>query len=206
MGAGIGADFEQLGASAILVFVLVFLLCLGVLASLVWMGWWWTHRRGCVSPYSGKTLRRGQDLAFSATTKVMAYLNTFEDVENPTFDVRFAAVCPATGRIFPDCVNIFGGIRVDWGFIKRRAPGDWVSWGSLSKTQQDYILYRHEGGLHHFQTGDSCLNARPRDVDEYHALLKPGPLYVDVAAGLVMGWKLVPGTDLEVLVVQKPTR
>lgn len=202
----VAEDFQQLGSSAILLFVLVFLLCLGVVAGLVWAGWWWSHRRGCLCPYSQKPLRRGQDLAFSATTKVLEYINAFEAVENPVFDIRFAAVCPETGRIFPDCINIFGGIQVDWGFIRRRYPGEWVSWGSLSKSQQDYLQYRHEGNLLNFQTADSCPNPRPQDVDEYHALLKPGPLYVDVQEGIVMGWQMVPGTHLEVLVVQKPTR
>ena len=35
-------------------------------------------------------------------------------------------------------------------------------------------------------------------------MTRPGPLYVDIETKVLLGWKVVPGTDLEVLIVQKP--
>jgi hypothetical protein len=44
----------------------------------------------------------------------------------------------------------------------------------------------------------------PQEIDSFHALLKPGPLYVDRETKNLLGWKEVPGTEFEVLIVQTP--
>jgi hypothetical protein len=58
--------------------------------------------------------------------------------------------------------------------------------------------------MHGYQTQHSSTQPDPKDINEYHAMLKPGPLYVDRVTKILMGWKEVPGTQFEVLIVQKP--
>jgi len=198
-------DIESLGQAAIIIFILAFLLCIAIMVGLLWLGWWVTNRQGSVSPYTGSPMRRGEDLAFSAQLQVQHFLNSMEDPDNPVFALKYAAICKDTGRIFPDCVDIFRVIKVDWGFLQRRCRGHWVSWGSLSPLQKEEIAKRHQS-LSDFQIEESSVIPRPQDVDGYHAMKKPGPLYVDPSTGVLLGWKIVPETQLEVLVVQKPKK
>lgn len=124
--------------------------------------------------------------------------------DNRIFDVKKAAICRETGRIFPECITWYDTIKVDWTFIQKRYPGTYVSWGCLTEAQQEAIRDVHET-LDGFQTRFSSQTPSPRLVEAKYAFEKPGPLYVDVTTGVLVGWQCVPDTELEVLIVQKPT-
>ena len=129
-------DIETLGKGAIALFIVAFLIVFAIMVGLLWVGWWVTNRQGSSCPYTNSLMRRGEDLAFSAATRVQHFLNSTDDPDNPAFVLRYAAISQQTHRIFPDCVNIFRVIKVDWSFLKRRHPGKWVSWGSLTPEQK----------------------------------------------------------------------
>ncbi len=78
-----------------------------------------------------------------------------------------------------------------------------MSWGSFSNDQQRAIRDVHES-LEGFQTDESSANPVPRLVERRYAYTIPGPLYVDLETKVLLGWKCVPETELEVLIVQKP--
>ncbi|MDP1881072.1 MAG: hypothetical protein Q8K60_09065 [Parachlamydiaceae bacterium] len=184
---------------------IVILLCLGFLFTAFWYGSWFSARSQGESPYTGLPLRTATDLSYYAAEKVLRFLFNFHQYDNRVFKLRKAAYCRETGRIFQDCVNFFNVIQVDWTFLQKRYPGNYVSWGSLTDTQQESVRNRHDS-LEGFQTMISSPTAAPRMVEPDYAYTKPGPLYVDIHTNVLLGWKIVPGTDLEVLVVQKPVR
>lgn len=156
-------------------------------------------------PYTGNPLRYAMDLHYTARVKTMRYLYNLKEFDNQMFDFEKAAYCRETGRIFKDCVDWFGTIKVDWNFIKKMHPGDYVSWGSLTEEQKLLILQRHDS-LEGFQVEESSPSPSPRSGLKIYTLQKPGPLYVDYETGILIGWKEVPETDVEVLVVQKPKK
>ena len=119
------------------------------------------------------------------------------------FDVTQAALCRDTGRLFPNALTWYGTLKVDWKFLRKRYPGNFVSWGSLSEFQQLKIRDKH-GSLEGFQTEFSSPTPSPRAIEPEYAYKKPGPLYVDIDTSVLLGWKEVPETDLEVLIVQRP--
>lgn len=161
------------------------------------------HRRGVESPYSGLPLRYGRELTFEKKDRIIQFLTSIGDYENRPFSFEKAAFCRETGRIFQNCVTWTGKIVLDWSFITKRARGNFVSWGSLSPEKQKEIK-QHHGSLEGFQLGVSSKNPSPRLISEEIAMAKPGPLYVDPETNVFVGWKVVPGTELEVLIVQKP--
>lgn len=179
--------------------IVVFLL----LFAAFWIGWRISLWESCPSPYSGLPLRRASSLSYYSTEKVLRYLYDLKQYDNRMFDLRKASFCRETGRIFQDSITWYDIINVDWGFPNKRYPGKYVSWGSLTREQQSDLRDRHES-LEGFQTAVSSANPAPRAIEPEYALLKPGPLYVDVNTGVLLGWKEVPGTELEVLIVQKP--
>ncbi len=65
------------------------------------------------------------------------------------------------------------------------------------------MIDRHES-LEGFQIELSSKTANPRAIEPQYALAQPGPLYVDIDSLVLVGWKSVPYTDLEVLIVQRP--
>jgi hypothetical protein len=156
-----------------------------------------------LSPYSDKPLRQASDIHWEAKEKVLRFLYERNDFANRIFDFNRSALCRDTGRIFPNCMNWWGAINIDWTFLKKQFPGDYVSWGSLSEDQQEFIRLKHPS-LEGYQTHYSSQNPSPKRVEKEYALMKPGPLYVDLETGILMGWKSVPDTDLEVLIVQRP--
>lgn len=196
-------EFQITGEIAVVAFLAAILLSIGIMIGLLVLGWWVVKRQGSVSPYTGKPMHLGEDIARSAIREIEDLLHRLDPIDNPPFDMRFAAICPQTGRIFPDCVNRFGVIRLNWNFLQKRYSGKWVSWGSLNLIQQAEVRSAHDS-LEGFQTDVSCTSPFPKDIDRFHAMAKPGPLYVDLATKNLMGWKCVPGTTLEVLVVQRP--
>lgn len=169
------------------------------------IGWWLSSQKGSVSPYSGLPLRRGSDLSHSSKEKALRFLYKMNQYENRMFDFNKAAMCRETGRLFPDSITWYGVIKVDWNFLKKRYPGNFVSWGSLTKEQQIDFRAAHES-LDGFQTAFSSPNSSPRQIEREYAFEKPGPLYVDITTKVLLGWKCVPDSSLEVLIVQKPRK
>lgn len=161
------------------------------------------HRRGVASPYSGMPLRHGRELTFEKKDRIHHFLTSIGDYENRPFDFEKAAFCRETGRVFQNCVTWTGKIVLDWNFITKRHKGNFVAWGSLSPEKQKEIKQQH-GALEGFQLEMTSKNPSPRLVEESIAMAKPGPLYVDPETCVFVGWKIVPGTELEVLIVQKP--
>ncbi len=165
----------------------------------------WRHHKHdvCLSPYSEKPLRRASDINWMAKEKVLRYMYDRIDYANRIFDFKNAALCRETGRIFPNCINWWGTIHVDWKFLNKHFPGNYISWGSLNRDQQEAIKVQH-ASIDEYQTHYSSRNPAPKNVEKEYALMKPGPLYADPETGILIGWKCVPDTDLEVLIVQRP--
>lgn len=189
----------QVTIFGILVLVTFLLLFLAYIAA-----WWAKRREVGLSPYSGMPLRRATSLSYYSVERVLKFLYQLHQYDNRAFDIKKTALCRETGRLFPDAITWYDVIKVDWSFIQKRYPGNYVSWGSLSEMQQKSIRAIHES-LEGFQTVDSSSTPSPRLVEERYALEKPGPLYVDIETGVLVGWQCVPDTEIEVLIVQKPT-
>lgn len=155
------------------------------------------------SPYTKFPLRMAMDLSHESKERVLRFLFEMHQYDNPMFDFEKAALCRETGRIFPNVVTWNGTIKIDWTFLNKRYPGNYVSWGSLSDYQQEMIRSTHHT-LEGFQTEFSSRESAPSRIEPDYALTSPGPLYVDLDSRVLLGWKSVPLTDLEVLIVQKP--
>ncbi len=189
----------------------VVLLSLAILATFVfllfafWFGWWFSQKSWGLSPYTGLPLRRATDLSYYSAEKVLHFMNDFHQYDNSPFKLSRAAFCRETGRIFSNCINWLDIIRLDWNFLQKRYPGNYVSWGSLNQDQQQAIRDAHET-LEGFQTEVSSPTPSPRAIETQYVYTKPGPLYVDIQTKILLGWKVVSDTDLEVLIVQKPIR
>lgn len=175
------------------------------LAVLFWIGWRLTKREQAVSPYTGVPLRRMTEVSFFSAERILRYLFDLHQYDNRIFKLRKAAFCRETGRIFQDCITIFDTIKLDWTFLQKRYKGTWSSWGSLSKELQDGIKAVHTS-LDKFQTMQSSPSPSPRAIEPEFCYTKPGPLYVDIDTKILLGWQVVPGTEFEVLVVQKPIK
>lgn len=193
----------ELTTGDVAIFLVLFAAVVGMLAFFAWFGWMMTWRKIDNSPYTDLPLRYGRDIGYYNSEKIYRYLYDMKQYDNRIFDLRKASFCRDTQRIFPDSVTWLDSIRVDWGFLQKRMKGNYVSWGSLSREQQADIRKRHDSLLG-FQTENSSPTAQPKLVEPDFVLTKPGPLYVDISTGTLVGWQIVPGTDFEVLVIQKP--
>lgn len=196
-------DIETLGLGAIIVLLLSFVLVIGVMIFLLWIGWFSSKKRGSLSPYSKMPMKLGIDIAPSMRRYVDEFILSHTQPENEPFDFDTAAICQETGRIFPKAVIRGQFVRLGWDFLERRYPGTYVSWGSLSQEEQATLRMLHDT-LAGYQIETSCPLALPSQIDSYYALTKPGPLYVDRVKKVLLGWKEVPGTEFEVLIVQLP--
>jgi hypothetical protein len=196
-------NIESLGYKSILFLYVSIILIFAIFAFLLWFGWWVSQKRGSMSPYSKKPMMYGVDLPKSIGRQVEEYLKSLPQPENPPFDCDKAAICRETGRIFPNAVLRGEIIMLKWDFLKKRYPGNWVSWGSLTELQKGMIRLS-QYSLDDYQTKTSSPRPMPQDVDQFYAYTKPGPLYVDITSKILLGWQVVPGTYFEVLVVQKP--
>ncbi|NGX43291.1 MAG: hypothetical protein K940chlam7_01586 [Chlamydiae bacterium] len=188
-------DIVYFGAALSLVFL--------ALSASFYFGWWMSRRSVCPCPYTGHPLRLGSDLRYYTIEKVLRFLYDMHDYNNRMFDLNHAAVCRETGRIFSEAITWYDRIKVDWNFLQKRYPGKFVSWGSLSVEQKVIIKDKHHS-LKGFQTEFSSPTPSPRQIAPEYIYTKPGPLYVDIDTGVLLGWKIVPDTELEVLIVQKP--
>lgn len=170
---------------------------------------WWNFllnsKKNCPSPYSGLPLRRGLDIPSPIRDKIMHYLRNLHQYDNRPFDFNKAAFCRETRRIFIDAVTWYNVIKVDSRFLQKRHPGVYVSWGSLFEEQQRDFLEVH-GSLEGFQTEISSPEPSPRSITPEYAFAIPGPLYVDLTSKTVLGWKIIPGTNFELLIVQYPQK
>ncbi len=189
---------------ALLPILLIFALVLFI--GLFWWGLKSSQRSKAISPYTGLPLRRASELPYYSAERVLRFMSEIRQYDNPVFSLNRAAFCRETGRLFPDCMTLWDSINVDWNFLRKRYPGLYVSWGSLGKEQQEEIRRAHEGMLEGFQTAFSSPIPSPRGIEPEYAYTRPGPLYVDLETKVLLGWKQVPETFLEVLIVQKPVR
>jgi len=187
----------------IALFGIIILVATLILFAIFLYGIWLDRRPNSLSPYSRLPLRFASELSYYSSEKVLRLLYNMHQYDNRIFDLRHAALCRETGRIFPNAVTWYGKIDIDWTFLQKRYPGKYVSWGSLTIDQQDSILNSHDG-VDGFQVDFSSPYPQPRVIEAKYALASPGPLYVDIETKVLLGWKEVPDTDLEVLVVQKP--
>ncbi len=187
----------------IFLFGVVALLVLAALVFYFFFSFISFHRRSDSSPFSGMPLRPGKELTYSVQDAVNRYLSSLHDFDNRTIDFSRASFCRETGRIFPNSITWSGAIKLDWTFIRNRYKGHFVSWGSLAPEKQKEVETAHQG-INGFQKEFSSKNPSPRMIEEVLAFTKPGPLYVDPDSKVLMGWRLVPDTELEVLIVQKP--
>lgn len=192
-------------SSWVILFAAVIVGSFVLLFVLFWLGWRLTQRSHSVSPYTGIPLRRMSGISYYSAEKILQYLHGLHQYDNRIFKLSRAAFCRETGRIFQDCVTWYDIINVDWTFLQKRYPGHYVSWGSLSDEFQKVIRDSHPS-LEGFQAGESSPTPAPRGVEPEYAYLKPGPLYVDPETKVLLGWKIVPGTQFEVLIVQKPIK
>lgn len=187
----------------IFIFAGLTLLSFSFFALLFWIGWRITQKHEVVSPYTGLPLRRLSEVSYYSAEQILGYLYDLKQYDNRVFKVKKAAFSRETGHIFQDCITIFDTIKIDWSFLRKRYPGNWVSWGSLNTDQQEAIRRAHHS-LDGFQTLISSPNPSPRMIDSEYAYAKPGPLYVDLETKILLGWKVIPNTEFEVLIVQKP--
>ncbi len=199
----VDSDFEKLGEAAAILLVLG-MMCVSIGACLLYfIGWWLVNRPAGYSPYWKERLIPGENLTYEAVKKINSFILALSSMENPMIDIEKVAVCRQTGRIFPNSVSHFGNIKVRWSFIKKRYPGHYVSWGSLKDNEKGVIRAAH-GTLEGFQVLESCPKPLPKDIYHSYANSIPGPLYVDKSSKVLVGWKCIPDSSLEVLVVQLP--
>ncbi len=199
MDRGFSEELLALSSSSLILFFALFLFVVVLLALLIGFGWWWSARQGTQSPYGGGFMRRGSELEYSALEKVHHFWAGLDSMPNPPLDLKKAFICARTGRIFT------AGLGKD--FLYKRA-GDWISgplisWGSLDESQKSILKRMHES-LDGFNTERSSRKRRPEHTEKEFWDLKPGPLYVNLSTACLVGWKCVPGTNLEVLVIQRP--
>lgn len=196
---------EPLNQGDIVLFGLVLFLVLAGLIFYFYHNFWRVDLKSGLSPYTGMPVRPARELTYYTKDKIYAYLRGLAEYENRPFDFDQAALCRDTGRIFPDCATWLGGYSLDWSFLRKRYKGNFVSWGSLTEERKKEIKKMHDP-LDGYQVLFSSKNPSPRHVEEDFALMKPGPLYVDPDTGVFLGWKIVPDTELEVMIVQKPRK
>lgn len=196
---------DEVISSALLLIFLLVILSLIFIVGLFALGYWWTIRRGCKCPYVKQPLEPATLLSYEAVEKIHSFMSHLNSEENPAFELKEAAVCRETGRIFPGALGKHGRIYVDWRFLQKRRPGKWASWGSLSEAKQRKVRSMHIT-LRGYQTENSCPARSPKAISLMYSMTKPGPLYVDMKTGTLMGWKQVPDSNFELLVVQLPKR
>lgn len=191
------SDVVLLSVGLLVSFCLLFAACI--------IGVWARRHAIGKSPYTGVPLRRGSDLPYYSAKKILEFLFFRQEYDNQIIDLKKAAYCRETGRVFPNAVTWYGTLEVNWDFIQKRFPGNFVSWGSLTQDEIVAVCKAH-GSLEGFQTDKSSIHPAPKDVDQECIFAKPGPLYVDIKTKVLVGWQCVPDTEFEVLIVQRPKR
>jgi len=195
--------FASVDNTDIALFGIAILVVVLTLTTLCIYGIWLSRLPSSLSLYSHLPMRRATDLSYYTAEKALRFLYNTHQYDNRIFSLKRAALCRETGRVFTDVVTWYDKIKLDWTFLQKRYPGSYVSWGSLSAEQQGIIRNAHDT-LEGFQTDFSSPNPSPKAIEAKYALASPGPLYVDLNTKVLIGWKIVPDTDVEVLIVQKP--
>lgn len=179
---------------------------LSFLAGILVIGWALTTTvKYPKCPYTGLPLQPAFAIPLPTKQKIYAYLRDFGGFDNRPFRFAKAAFDRESGRIFQDCVDWKGKMELDWTFLLKKYQGQWISWGSLSEEMKRKVKERHST-IDGFQTERSSPEPSPTKVESMYVYTKPGPLYVDINSMVLMGWKLVPDTSVEVLIVQQPDR
>lgn len=183
---------------------LSFLAIFAVMFFFLWLGWVYSKRKKVVlSPYTKKPVRRFDTSSYISIVKVTDYLETLSQYDNRMFNIHRAVVCRDTGRIFQDVITWYGKMQLDWSFLQKRFPGQYVSWGSLSDgLKEDF--YKVHDNMEEFQTKLSSPSPLPRNIEPEYVYSKPGPLYANLETKELLGWKCIPDSELEVLIIQKP--
>ena len=195
----------ETSSSWVIIFSFAILATICILGLILWFTWRSFTSGFAISPYTGAPLRKAKDIPYFTKEKINLYLRSYKQYDNSPFSFDRATFCRDTNRIFPDSISFLGIAKVDWSFLMKRYPGNYLSWGSLQSDQQTFIRESHES-LAGFQTDNSCPNQLPREITPEYVYTRPGPLYVDLSSKVLLGWKLVPETNIEVLVVQKPIK
>jgi hypothetical protein len=79
----------------------------------------WKYRlRDSPSPYTKLPLRRGSEISYSTAVKILRFLYDLHQYDNRIFDLKRAAVCRETGRIFPEAVTWYEVIKSIGDFYK----------------------------------------------------------------------------------------
>lgn len=197
--------FEVLQREGLVWLLLAVFVLVLIMGFVIWMGRKNLQRIAVGnSPYTGTPLRHGDNLSYSALGAFNRYMRMMAHPDNPPVDLRKAAICVKTGRVFPEALDLFRTLKVNWDFLAKRHPGNWVSWGSLTEEQKAAVKKAHIS-IEGFQTERSCPKAKPEEIEPFYAHLKPGPLYVDLKTFKLLGWKQVPKSELEALIVQNPS-
>lgn len=196
---------ESISPNTVILYSVLILSAFFLLFFIFWISWKIQTLPASPSPYTGVPLRRASDLSYFMKQKIASYLFQLQEYDNRPFAFEKAAYCRETERIFQECVTWYGAIRVGPDFLQKRLPGHYVSWGSLSDLQKENIREKHNT-LEGFQTDISSPDPSPTSLESKYIYTKPGPLYVDPNTGVLIGWKVVPDTGFEVLIVQRPKR
>jgi hypothetical protein len=198
----VGIDF-----SLMLSILLILLGLVLAMIAILYIGWLSTKAKitYILSLYAKVPVRPLLSARPIALNKVYLFVEALPGYDNQIFNFKRSVYCRETGRIFPNCVDWKGKVTLDWRFLSQRCRGHWISWGSLSEEQRRDVRERH-GSFEGFQTDHSCPNPKPVDILPEYIFVKPGPLYVDLVNYKLLGWKCVPETDFEVLVVQLPKK
>ena len=104
--------------SDILIVLLTALSSFGLMGAIAWWNWRYSVEMDALSLYAKSPLRRKQDLSYSAIGKVYLYLTSYHQYDNRMFNIHRVTFCRETGRIFPDTVDLFGRIHLDWTFLQ----------------------------------------------------------------------------------------
>jgi hypothetical protein len=164
-------------------------------------GWWIFFKKRAKSPFSNTFLEPCEKvLSFAAIEKVFRFLNRIHDEYNERFDLKRATICLKTGRIFPNTINRFGIIKIPENYIIHYAKTPLILYASLDKKIKGF-LYEKDKVLQGYQTYTN-LDSSKLEIEKSVELMKPGPLYLDPKTGFFLGWQIVPGTSLELLVVK----
>lgn len=191
---------QELFVTGILIFSLLFM------ALFLTLGWLLTKKPNIPrSPYTNLPVRRAEGLPYETKRRVYLFLEAIHQYDNRPFKFNRALHDRETGRLFQDAIDWKGKATLDWSFLQKRYPGTWISWGSLSDELKEQIRNRHEN-LDGFEIYTSSKQPSPRAIEAKYSYNRPGPLYVDITTGILLGWKVVTDTELEVLVVQHPIR
>lgn len=145
---------------------------------ILYAGWKWTNGRWGKSPFTGANLKLGSELTFDAANKVSRYMLDHSSDQNPGFDITRAAICPDTGRIFPNAIGELEIPKVSKNYLVHLAKGEWTPVSSLSDKGKERLI---------------------NHVEDFSSYAQDS-LYIDLNTATLIGWKRVPGTSLQLLI------